>query len=54
MSDIEKYENLVIGSGGSGKFVAWTWLTPVVAPRWLNGEHLAARALTLPVFPART
>ena len=24
MSDIEKYENLVIGSGGSGKFIAWT------------------------------
>jgi pyruvate/2-oxoglutarate dehydrogenase complex dihydrolipoamide dehydrogenase (E3) component len=24
MSDIEKYENLVIGSGGAGKFVAWT------------------------------
>ena len=24
MSSAEKYENLVIGSGGSGKFVAWT------------------------------
>ena len=24
MSNIESYENLVIGSGGSGKFVAWT------------------------------
>ena len=24
MSNIEKYENLVIGSGGSGKFIAWT------------------------------
>jgi choline dehydrogenase-like flavoprotein len=24
MSDIEKYENLVIGSGGAGKFIAWT------------------------------
>ncbi len=24
MSSVEKYENLVIGSGGSGKFVAWT------------------------------
>ena len=24
MSNIEKYENLVIGSGGAGKFIAWT------------------------------
>src|SRR3984893_13515408 len=24
MSNIERYENLVIGSGGSGKFIAWT------------------------------
>jgi pyruvate/2-oxoglutarate dehydrogenase complex dihydrolipoamide dehydrogenase (E3) component len=24
MSNVEKYENLVIGSGGSGKFIAWT------------------------------
>jgi pyruvate/2-oxoglutarate dehydrogenase complex dihydrolipoamide dehydrogenase (E3) component len=24
MPDIEKYENLVLGSGGAGKFVAWT------------------------------
>jgi pyruvate/2-oxoglutarate dehydrogenase complex dihydrolipoamide dehydrogenase (E3) component len=24
MPNIEKYENLVIGSGGAGKFVAWT------------------------------
>src|SRR5258708_10770903 len=24
MSDIEKYENLVLGSGGAGKFIAWT------------------------------
>ena len=24
MSNVEKYENLVIGAGGSGKFVAWT------------------------------
>ena len=24
MSNIEKYENLVVGSGGSGKFIAWT------------------------------
>ncbi len=24
MSNIEKYENLVLGSGGAGKFVAWT------------------------------
>ena len=24
MSVIENYENLVIGSGGSGKFVGWT------------------------------
>src|SRR5271167_3421864 len=24
MPNIEKYENLVLGSGGSGKFVAWT------------------------------
>ena len=24
MPNIEKYENLVLGSGGSGKFIAWT------------------------------
>src|SRR5579864_9080428 len=24
MSNIEKYENLVLGSGGAGKFIAWT------------------------------
>ena len=24
MPSIEKYENLVIGSGGAGKFMAWT------------------------------
>ena len=24
MSEVEKYENLVLGSGGSGKFAAWT------------------------------
>jgi pyruvate/2-oxoglutarate dehydrogenase complex dihydrolipoamide dehydrogenase (E3) component len=24
MSDVEKYENLVLGSGGAGKFAAWT------------------------------
>jgi pyruvate/2-oxoglutarate dehydrogenase complex dihydrolipoamide dehydrogenase (E3) component len=23
MSDVEKYENLVLGSGGAGKFAAW-------------------------------
>ena len=24
MPNIERYENLVIGSGGAGKFMAWT------------------------------
>jgi pyruvate/2-oxoglutarate dehydrogenase complex dihydrolipoamide dehydrogenase (E3) component len=24
MANIERYENLVIGSGGAGKFIAWT------------------------------
>jgi pyruvate/2-oxoglutarate dehydrogenase complex dihydrolipoamide dehydrogenase (E3) component len=42
MSDIEKYENLVIGSGGSGKFVAWTMAdagrrTAMVERRALGG-----------------
>jgi len=53
MPSIEKYENLVIGSGGAGKFMAWTRPVLVVAPRWSNAEHSVARAPTLPVFPAR-
>jgi hypothetical protein len=24
MSNIERYENLVLGSGGAGKFMGWT------------------------------
>lgn len=44
MSDIEKYENLVIGSGGAGKFVAWTMSEAGRRPPWLNAEHSAARA----------
>src|SRR5260370_7666084 len=43
MSDIEKYENLVIGSGGAGKFVAWTMgdagrRTAMVERRALGGS----------------
>ena len=42
MSNIEKYENLVIGSGGAGKFVAWTMAdagrrTAMVERRALGG-----------------
>jgi pyruvate/2-oxoglutarate dehydrogenase complex dihydrolipoamide dehydrogenase (E3) component len=42
MSNIEKYENLVIGSGGSGKFIAWTMgdagrRTAMVERRLLGG-----------------
>src|ERR1700746_4048217 len=41
MSDIEKYENLVIGSGGGGKFIAWTMAgagrRTVMVERWLLG-----------------
>src|SRR5579862_7100159 len=41
MSNIEKFENLVIGSGGSGKFVAWTMAgagrRTAVVERWLLG-----------------
>jgi pyruvate/2-oxoglutarate dehydrogenase complex dihydrolipoamide dehydrogenase (E3) component len=28
MANVEKFENLVIGSGGSGKFIAWTMTGP--------------------------
>ena len=42
MSNIEKYENLVLGSGGSGKFIAWTMTgsgrrTAMVERRALGG-----------------
>ena len=41
MSNIEKYENLVIGSGGSGKFIAWTEADAghrtAMVERWLLG-----------------
>ncbi len=42
MSNIEKYENLVLGSGGAGKFVAWTMAgaghrTAMVERRALGG-----------------
>ena len=42
MSNIESYENLVIGSGGSGKFIAWTMgdagrRTAMVERRLLGG-----------------
>ncbi len=41
MPSIEKYENLVIGSGGSGKFIAWTMTDAghrtAVVERWLLG-----------------
>ncbi|MFZ2064185.1 MAG: mercuric reductase [Candidatus Binatus sp.] len=41
MSNIEKFENLVIGSGGAGKFVAWTMAgaghRTAVVERWLLG-----------------
>ena len=41
MSNIEKFENLVIGSGGSGKFVAWTMADAgrrtAMVERWLLG-----------------
>jgi pyruvate/2-oxoglutarate dehydrogenase complex dihydrolipoamide dehydrogenase (E3) component len=42
MSNIEKFENLVIGSGGSGKFVGWTMgderrRTAMIEHRFLGG-----------------
>ncbi len=42
MSNVEKFENLVIGSGGSGKFIAWTMTgagrrTAMVERRALGG-----------------
>ncbi len=43
MSNIEKYENLVLGSGGAGKFIAWTMAdaghrTAMVERRFLGGS----------------
>ncbi len=41
MPNVEKFENLVIGSGGSGKFVAWTMgdagRRTAMVERWLLG-----------------
>jgi pyruvate/2-oxoglutarate dehydrogenase complex dihydrolipoamide dehydrogenase (E3) component len=41
MSNIEKYENLVLGSGGAGKFIAWTEAEAghrtAMVERWLLG-----------------
>jgi pyruvate/2-oxoglutarate dehydrogenase complex dihydrolipoamide dehydrogenase (E3) component len=41
MPTVEKYENLVIGSGGSGKFIAWTMTDAghrtAMVERWLLG-----------------
>jgi hypothetical protein len=54
MPNIERYENLVIGSGGAGKFIAWTMPARAAVLRWLNVRHLAEHALMSPVFPART
>lgn len=43
MSDVEHYEILVLGSGGAGKFLAWTMAkaghrTAVVERKWLGGS----------------
>jgi len=43
MSDVEQYEVLVLGSGGAGKFLAWTMAkegrrTAVVERKWLGGS----------------
>jgi pyruvate/2-oxoglutarate dehydrogenase complex dihydrolipoamide dehydrogenase (E3) component len=41
MSNVEKFENLVLGSGGSGKFIAWTMTDAghrtAMVERWLLG-----------------
>src|SRR5262249_22873560 len=41
MANIEKYENLVLGSGGAGKFIAWTMTgagrRTAMVERWLLG-----------------
>jgi pyruvate/2-oxoglutarate dehydrogenase complex dihydrolipoamide dehydrogenase (E3) component len=43
MSDVETYEILVLGSGGAGKFLAWTMAkaghrTAMVERKWLGGS----------------
>jgi succinate dehydrogenase/fumarate reductase flavoprotein subunit len=54
MSDVEKYENLVLGSGGAGKCAAWTMGQAGRRTALVEGEHSGARALTLPVFRVKT
>ena len=43
MSDVEKYEILVLGSGEAGKYLAWTMAkaghrTAMVERKWLGGS----------------
>ena len=43
MSDVEKYEILVLGSGEAGKYLAWTMAkaghrTVMVERKWLGGS----------------
>ena len=64
MSNIEKYENLVLGSGGAGKFIAWTMAdaghrTAMVERRFLGGSCpnvacLPARILFIPPRSSRS
>ena len=42
MSNVEKYENLVLGSGGAGKLAAWTFGQAGRQPPWLSGERFVA------------
>jgi pyruvate/2-oxoglutarate dehydrogenase complex dihydrolipoamide dehydrogenase (E3) component len=51
MSEVEKYEILVLGSGGAGKFLAWTMAkaghrTAMVERKWLGGSYPTVACLS--------
>jgi hypothetical protein len=54
MADPEKYEILVLGSGESGKWTAWTMADEGIAQRWLSGNGSAVRARISRACRART
>jgi choline dehydrogenase-like flavoprotein len=54
MSNIERFENLVLGSGGAGKFIAWTMSDAGRCTAMVDAERSVEPALMSPVFRART
>ena len=38
MPDVEKYENLVLGSGAASKLLIWTPSAQAIVPPWSNAD----------------